>query len=78
MPGIVGKLRLQQPTVDQRLEMEGAELGPMGDAEQCHQLGLAAGCVTRRQQLALLIGKLVDRARHPAATIAPRASLVSD
>ena len=78
MPGAVRKLQLQQSAVDQWLKMEGAELGAMGDAEQCHQLRLAAGGVTRRQELALLFGKLVYWARSPAATIARYLSLVSD
>jgi hypothetical protein len=78
MPGAVRKLQLQQPAVDQWLKVEGAELGAMGDAEQCHQLRLAAGGITRRQQLALLFGKFVNRARSPAAPIAPPIRLVSD
>ena len=72
MPGAGWKLQLQQTTVDQWLKVEGAELGAMGDAEQCHQLRLAARGVTRRQELALLFGKLVNWARNPSATIAPR------
>ena len=78
MAGVVGKLRLKQPAIDQRLQVKGAELGSMGYAQQFHQLGLATGSVARRQELALLCGELIDRSRRPAATLSLRASLVSD
>ena len=78
MVPVVGILWLKQPAIDQRLQVKSAELGPMGHAQQLHQLGLAAGRVARRQKLALLRGELLDRARRPAATLSPRASLVSD
>ena len=76
--GTVGKLQLKQPAIDKGLQVKGAKLGPMGYAQQFHQLSLAAGRVARGQKLALLRSELVDRARQPAATLSPRASLVSD